>query len=107
MKKRDPGVGVGQYKTAESVMKALSQIKARLSSIVIFHSDWEKDFYNQLLDSYFDVFGITRSLPHKGCSYDNFVSAATFKTIKTEFVKMRYSPIRSYCQLFKFNIFIY
>jgi len=39
LKKRDPGVGVGQYKTAESVMKALSQIKARLSSIVIFHSD--------------------------------------------------------------------
>ncbi|WP_165596318.1 hypothetical protein [Gilliamella apis] len=43
----------------------------------------------------FDVFGITRSLSRRGCSYDNAVSGATFKPIKTEFVKMRYSPISS------------
>ena len=78
---------IGQHKTAELVMQALSQIKAPLSSIALFHSDREKKFDNQLFDSCFEVFGITRSLSHKGCPYDNAVAEATFKTIKTEFVK--------------------
>lgn len=81
------GYSVGKHKTAELVMIALSQIKAPLSSIALFHSDRGKEFDNQLLDSCFDAFGITRSLSHKGCPYDNAVSEATFKTIKTEFVK--------------------
>ena len=81
------GFSVGQHKTAELVMQALSQIKAPLSSIALFHSDRGKEFDNQLLDSCFEVFGITRSLSHKGCPYDNAVAEATFKTIKTEFVK--------------------
>ncbi|WP_392559892.1 IS3 family transposase [Orbus mooreae] len=81
------GYRVGQHKTAELVMSALSQIKAPLSSIALFHSDRGKEFDNQLLDGCFDLFGITRSLSNKGCPYDNAVSEATFKTIKTEFVK--------------------
>ena len=81
------GFSVGQHKTAELVMQALSQIKAPLSSIALFHSDRGKEFDNQLLDSCFEVFAITRSLSHKGCPYDNAVAEATFKTIKTEFVK--------------------
>ncbi|MGF6906215.1 transposase InsO family protein [Fusobacterium sp. PH5-44] len=33
------------------------------------------------------TFGIKRSLSRKGCPYDNAVAEATFKIIKTEFVK--------------------
>lgn len=68
-------------------MQALSQIKAPLFSIALFHSDRGKEFDNRLLNSCFEVLGITRSLSHKGCPYDNAVAEATFKTIKTEFVK--------------------
>lgn len=68
-------------------MQALSQIKAPLFSIALFHSDRGKEFDNQLLNSCFEVLDITRSLSHKGCPYDNAVAEATFKTIKTEFVK--------------------
>ena len=61
---------IGQHKTAELVIQALSQINAPLSSIALFHSDRGKEFDNQLLDSCFEVFGITRSLSHKGCPYE-------------------------------------
>ncbi len=77
------GFSIGQHKTAELVMQALSQIKAPLSSIALFHSERGKEFDNQLLDSCFELFAITRSLSHKGCPYDNAVAEATFKTIKT------------------------
>jgi transposase InsO family protein len=33
------------------------------------------------------TFGISRSLSMKGCPYDNAVAEATFKIIKTEFIK--------------------
>ena len=81
------GFSIGQHKTAELVMQPLSQFKALLSSIVLFHSERGKEFNNQLLHSCFDVFAITRSLSHKGSPYDNATTEATFKTIKTEFVK--------------------
>ncbi|PIT20088.1 hypothetical protein BGI36_03800 [Snodgrassella communis] len=35
----------------------------------------------------FNTFNIQRSLSKKGCPYDNAVAEATFKSIKTEFVK--------------------
>ncbi|WP_257380214.1 IS3 family transposase [Snodgrassella communis] len=35
----------------------------------------------------FNTFNIQRSLSKKGCLYDNAVAEATFKSIKTEFVK--------------------
>ena len=37
-----------------------------------------------------DTFDIKRSLSMKGCPYDNAVAEATFKIIKTEFVKGSY-----------------
>jgi putative transposase len=78
---------VGQHKTAGLVMSALSQIKQPLSSFNLFHSDRGKEFDSQLLDECFNTFNIQRSLSKKGCPYDNAVAEATFKTIKTEFVK--------------------
>lgn len=68
-------------------MSALSQIKQPLSTLNLFHSDRGKEFDNHLLDDCFKTFNITRSLSKKGCPYDNAVAEATFKTIKTEFVK--------------------
>ncbi|PXZ06299.1 hypothetical protein DKK70_09965 [Gilliamella apicola] len=50
-------IRIGQHKTAELVMQALSQIKAILSSIALFHSDRGKEFDNQLLDSCFRYCG--------------------------------------------------
>lgn len=38
------------------------------------------------MDEELIMFGIDRSLSHKGTPYDNAVAEATFKTIKTEFV---------------------
>ncbi|MWP50449.1 MULTISPECIES: DDE-type integrase/transposase/recombinase [unclassified Gilliamella] len=52
-----------------------------------FHSDRGKEFDNQLLADCFKTFNIMHSLSKKGCPYDNAVAEATFKTIKTEFVK--------------------
>lgn len=40
-----------------------------------------------LLKETLDAFDITRYLSRKGCPYDNAVAEATFKIIKTEFVK--------------------
>lgn len=76
----------GRHKSAELVMQALSQVSFSLSEIDLFHSDRGKEFDNHLLDECFAIFGITRSLSHKGCPYDNAVAEATFKAIKTEFV---------------------
>jgi len=81
------GYRVGKHKTAELVMSALSQVKQPLSTLNVFHSDRGKEFDNKLLDNCFKAFNITHSLSKKGCPYDNAVAEATFKTIKTEFVK--------------------
>lgn len=81
------GYHEGKHKTARLVMLALSKIKQPLSGLNLFHSDRGKEFDNRLLDDCFKTFNITRSLSKKGCPYDNAVAEATFKTIKTEFVK--------------------
>lgn len=39
------------------------------------------------MDKTLETFHIRRSLSMKGCPYDNAVAEATFKIIKTEFVK--------------------
>lgn len=38
------------------------------------------------MDEALIMFGIDKSLSHKGMPYDNAFAEATFKTIKTEFV---------------------
>jgi putative transposase len=45
------------------------------------------EFKNHLIDEVSQTFGIKRSLSMKGCPYDNAVSEATYKVIKTEFVR--------------------
>ena len=53
----------------------------------VFHTDRSSEFKNALIEETLETFGIKRSLSMKGCPYDNAVAEASFKIIKTEFVK--------------------
>ena len=81
------GYSAGSYKTAELVKEAFMTVNGNLKNIHIFHTDRGNEFKNKLIDETLTAFDITRSLSHKGCPYDNAVAEATFKIIKTEFVK--------------------
>ncbi|WP_147566872.1 IS3 family transposase, partial [Clostridium tyrobutyricum] len=58
-----------------------------LRNIEIFHTDRGNEFKNKIIDEAMLAFQIKRSLSMKGCPYDNAVAEATFKIIKTEFVR--------------------
>jgi len=87
------GFSVGQHKTTKLVMQALSQIKAPLSSIALFHSDRAKVFDNQLFDSCFRYCG---SLAHCSIKYVLTIMPLlkqNLRQLKLSLSKMRYSPI--------------
>ena len=84
------GHSAGPNKDAQLVYQALSTVKADLRQIQLFHSDRDNEFKNKTTDEALDTFQINRSLSMKGCLYDNAIAEATFKIIKTEFVKGRY-----------------
>ena len=81
------GYSVGPHKTAKLVKQAFMTVRGSLEKINIFHTDRGNEFKNQLIEETLEAFDITRSLSQKGCPYDNAVAEATFKIIKTEFVK--------------------
>lgn len=81
------GYSAGPHKTAKLVKEAFMTVNGSLKDIQIFHTDRGNEFKNQLIEETLEAFEITRSLSHKGCPYDNAVAEATFKIIKTEFVK--------------------
>lgn len=81
------GYSAGRNKDAALVKKAFARVDINLENIKIFHTDRGNEFKNQLLDETLKAFDIKRSLSMKGCPYDNAVAEATFKIIKTEFVK--------------------
>ena len=81
------GYSAGSHKTAKLVKEAFMTANGSLKDVRIFHTDRGNEFKNQLIDETLEAFEITRSLSHKGCPYDNAVAEATFKIIKTEFVK--------------------
>jgi transposase InsO family protein len=81
------GYSAGPNKTALLVKQAFQTINGNLKDIQIFHTDRGNEFKNELIEETLKTFEITRSLSHKGCPYDNAVAEATFKIIKTEFVR--------------------
>ncbi|MDY0404845.1 IS3 family transposase [Virgibacillus sp. 179-BFC.A HS] len=81
------GYSAGPNKSAELVQRAFSSVKYNLNRLELFHTDRGSEFKNILIDATLETFGIARSLSDKGTPYDNAVAEATFKTIKTEFVK--------------------
>lgn len=80
------GFSADRFKDAKMVYRAFASINRNLSDIQIFHTDRGNEFKNNVIDGLIDAFGITRSLSHKGCPYDNAVAEAAFKVFKTEFV---------------------
>lgn len=81
------GYSAGKNKDAVLVSRAFATVKVNLEKIKVFHTDRGNEFKNQLIKKTLDTFNIKRSLSMKGTPYDNAVAEATFKTIKTEFVK--------------------
>ena len=84
------GYSCGRHKDAALVYQAFAKVKANLKQIQLFHTDRGNEFKNRLIDEVMDTFEIKRSLSMKGCPYDNAVAEATFKLVKTEFVKPRH-----------------
>jgi putative transposase len=80
------GCSVGKYKDTGLVKSAIYSIRRPLDKIQIFHTDRGNEYDNKLIDEVLDTFKIKRSLSAKGSPYDNAVSEATNKIIKTEFV---------------------
>ncbi len=81
------GYSTGSHKDASLVYKAFASIKTNLKNISLFHTDRGNEFKNNLIEGVLKTFNIKRSLSMKGCPYDNAVAEATFKIIKTEFVR--------------------
>lgn len=83
------GYSAGRNKDAALVVQAFSKVTVDLSNIKIFHTDRGNEFKNKMIDETLNTFNIERSLSMKGCPYDNAVAEATYKIIKTEFVRKR------------------
>ena len=81
------GYSAGKHKTGELVKQAFQKVEGNLSEIHLFHTDRGNEFKNKVIDEVLDTFEMERSLSHKGCPYDNAVAEATFKIVKTEFVR--------------------
>ena len=81
------GYSAGRNKDASLVIKAFSTVEANLEHIKIFHTDRGNEFKNKMIEETLEAFNIQRSLSMKGCPYDNAVAEATYKIIKTEFVR--------------------
>lgn len=84
------GYAASEHKNAELVRTAFSRIPHSLYKLGLFHSDRGSEFKNYALDELLETFEIKRSLSRKGTPYDNAVAEATFKIIKTEFVRNRW-----------------
>lgn len=80
------GYSAGASKNAELVEKALLRCNYSLQDIKVFHSDRGNEYDNVLIDEILTTFKIDRSLSRKGNPYDNAVSEATNKSLKTEFI---------------------
>lgn len=88
------GFSTGLYKDANLVERAFASIHGDLRDIQLFHTDRDSEFKNQLIDETLATFNIGRSLSMKSCPYDNAMAEATFKIIKTEFVRqMRFDSL--------------
>lgn len=84
------GYSTDPNKDALLVYRAFASIKVDLRRIQLFHTDRGNKFKNKLIDDALETFNIQRPLSKKGCPYDYAVAEATFKIIKTEFVRGRH-----------------
>jgi transposase InsO family protein len=83
------GYSAGANKDAKLVELAFMNSTIPLSNIQLFHTDRGSEFKNTNIDEILTAFNIRRSLSKPGCPYDNAVAEATYKIIKTEFIRGR------------------
>lgn len=83
------GYSAGAKKDAKFIETALLRCKYSLKDMKVFHSDRDSEYDNALIDNILSTFKIERSLSNKGNPYDNAVSEATNKMLKTEFIYQR------------------
>jgi len=83
------GYSVGANKDAKLVQLAFMNSTIPLTNIELFHTDRGKEFKNSEIEEILTAFNIRRSLSKPGCPYDNAVAEATYKIIKTEFIRNR------------------
>ena len=83
------GRSVGERKDSLLVYRAFSTLQGNLKDITLFHTDRGNEFKNKIIDDVLNTFSIERSLSFKGCPYDNAVAEATYKILKTEFIRNR------------------
>lgn len=76
-----------QKKDAVLISRAFATVQGDLRQIQWFHTDRGSEFKNEKMDELLETFEIGRSLSMKDCLYDNAVAEATYKVMKTEFVK--------------------
>ncbi len=81
------GYSAGPNKDRHLVLQAFASVGGDLREIGMFHTDRGGEFANLDLDDTLETFEIARSLSAKACPYDNAVAEATFKSMKTEFVR--------------------
>lgn len=70
----------GLHKDEKLVQRALATVSYNWNHLELFQTNRVSKFKNQLMDEALIMFGIDRSLSHKGTPYDNAVTEATFKT---------------------------
>src|SRR5699024_11549383 len=75
------GRSAGANKDAKLVYQALSNIKANLKDVQMFHTDRGKEFDNGLISEALETFGIQRSLSMKRCHYDKVVAEAMVQIV--------------------------
>lgn len=80
------GYAAGERKDAKLIEEAILRTNYSLKDIKIFHSDRGNEYDNKLIDDILQAFNIDRSLSNKGNPYDNAVSEAVNKIMKTEFI---------------------
>lgn len=93
------GYAAGARKDAKLIETALLRCKYSLKDIKVFHSDHGNEYNNAIIDKILSTFKIERSLSNKGNPYDNAVSEATNKILKTEFIYQRKFEILEQLQL--------
>lgn len=80
------GHPAGARKHANLVKGAFATVPFPLHDIDVLHSNKDSEFDNAALDELSEAFGITGSLPKKGCPFDNAVDESANKTLKAELV---------------------
>jgi len=80
------GYSAGKHKDSALVQRAFTTVQKPLETVKIFHTDRGAEFKNVGINELLSQYNIEHSLSNKGNPYDNKVSEATFKILKTELI---------------------